>query len=163
MFRNQSLLELMAGELPTIGYQKKLCYRTSYNEVINLYRLINKTVFSNKLEMPEIEVVPRCRKYWGICFGGSDRLPGRRSYCKIRVMDKWFCRQWLITILAHEMCHQYQWDILGEQRIKKNKDRIMSHGPSFYIFKEKLAANNISLKRFHRSKKWFRTQNFFKS
>jgi hypothetical protein len=163
MFRNKNLSELMVEDLPTIGRQKKLCYRTDYNEVIALYKLINKSVFNNKLEMPIIEVVPRCRKYWGICYGSHERSPGRRSYCKIRVMDKWFCKQWLITVLAHEMCHQYQWDIVGDNRLKKGKDRLMSHGPSFYIFREKLAKNNISLKRHHRTRKWFKTQNFFKS
>jgi hypothetical protein len=163
MFKNQTLSEIMSEELPTLGKQKRLGYRTNHNEVIYIYKLLNKTIFNNKLEMPIIEVMPRCRKYWGICFGAHERLHGRRSYCKIRLMDKWYCKQWLITTLAHEMCHQYQWDIIGDKRLKEGKDRLMSHGPSFYLFKEKLAKNNISLKRYHRLRKWFKTQDFFKS
>ena len=162
MLRNQILSELMAGELPALSYQKKLCYRTNHDEVVAIYKILNKTIFNNKLEMPIIEVVPRCRKYWGMCFGTHERSPGRRSYCKIRLMDKWYCKQWLISTLAHEMCHQYQWDIIGDQRTKKGKDRLMSHGPTFYVFKEKLAKHGISIKRAHGKRRWFKHQDFFK-
>ena len=65
MLRKTNLTELMREELPPISYQKRLCYRTDRDEVIALYHLINKTIFNNKLVMPEIEVMPRCRKYWG--------------------------------------------------------------------------------------------------
>ncbi len=162
MFRKANLAELMREELPPIAYQKRLLYRTDRTEVEMLFKLINKAVFNNKLPMPEIEVVPRCRKYWGICFGGHDRIPGKKSLCKIRLMDKWFCRQWLITTLAHEMCHQYQWDIVGDKRIKEGKERLMSHGPSFYIYRDKLAKQGISLKRSHGMRRWFKHQRFDK-
>jgi len=162
MFRNTSLLELMQEELPALSQQKKLHYRTNHDEVVALWRLLNKKIFNSKLEMPIIEVVPRCRKYWGMCFGSYEPIKNRRSRCKIRVMDKWFCRQWLITTLAHEMCHQYQWDIVGEKRIREGKEPIMSHGPSFYVFKDRLAKHGIPLKRAQRMRKWFKTQNMFK-
>lgn len=162
MFRNANLLDLMGEELPNIAYQKRLSYRTDYHEVVALYRLINRQIFNNKLEMPVIEVVPRCRKYWGMCFGGIEKPSYRRSYCKIRLMDKWFCRQWLITTLAHEMCHQYQWDIEGEKRLKEGKDRLMSHGPTFFQFRDKLKKHGISLKNAHGQRRWFRHQNFWK-
>ena len=162
MFKNANLLELMREELPAIAYQKRLCYRTDHDEVVALYKLLNKKIFNNKLSMPTIEVVPRCRTYWGYCFGSNKRSKGKKSYCTIRVMDKWFCRQWLIIVLAHEMCHQYQWDIIGEERLKKGKEPIMSHGPSFYLFRDKLKKHGIPLKRWQRTRKWFKTQNVFK-
>jgi len=163
MFRNNDLRELMQEDLPSIAYQKRLCYRTDYNEVVALYRILNKKIFNNKLEMPIIEVAPRCRKYWGYCFGEIARPPNRRSYCKIKLMDKWWSRQWLIITLAHEMCHQYQWDIIGEKRERQGKEKIMSHGPSFYVFRDKLAKYGIPLKRHHSKRRWFKTQNFFNS
>jgi hypothetical protein len=162
MFRKPILSELMREELPPIAYQKRLLYRTDYEEVVKLYRILNKTIFNNKLIMPEIEVVPRCRKYWGICFGSIEMPTSRKSYCKIRLMDKWYCRQWLIAILAHEMCHQYQWDVEGVKRLAKGKEPIMSHGPSFFIFREKLKRHGIPLKSAHRKKLWFKHQNLFK-
>lgn len=162
MFNKPTLSELMREELPSIAYQKRLCYRTNRDEVIKLYRMINKVIFNNKLEMPIIEVMPRCRTYWGICFGSYEKINGEKSLCKIRLMDKWYCKQWLITTLAHEMCHQYQWDIIGEKRLKDGKERLMSHGPTFYVFRDKLAKHDISLKRSHGMKRWFRHQRFDK-
>ena len=82
--------------------------------------------------------------------------------CIIRVSDKWFCKQWLITTLAHEMVHQYQWDIQGRERIKNGKEPFISHGPTFFQFRDKLAENNISLKRAHGIKGWFKHQNLWK-
>ena len=152
----------MNQPLPAIGYQKKLQYHTNYRKVLSLYKIINKEIFNNKLPTPIIEVVPRCREYWGQCYGEVYRIRYRKSHCRIRVMDKWFCEQWLITTLAHEMCHQYQWDILGQDREAKGMDRLMSHGPSFYVFRDKLARYGIPLKRHHRQRKWFATQDMFK-
>jgi hypothetical protein len=162
MFRKPVLLDMMREELPSIGYQKRLSYRTDYNEVVSLYRLINKTIFNNKLIMPTIEVMPRCRTYWGMCFGSVEMPTNRKSYCKIRLMDKWYCKQWLISTLAHEMCHQYQWDVQGLQRLHQGKEPIMSHGPSFFVYRDKLAKHGISLKRSHSRRKWFKRQDFFK-
>jgi hypothetical protein len=153
----------MSENLPNISYQKKMGYRTNNTEVENLYKLINQTIFESKLIMPEIEVRGRCRQYWGVCFGEIEKPNESHTYCRIRVMDKWFCKQWLITTLAHEMCHQYQWDIIGEERKNQGKDPLMSHGPTFFIYRPKLAEHGISLKKYHGMRRWFRTQDLFKS
>lgn len=163
MAKRSYLSELMDEPLPTVGKQRRLTYRTNEREVKELYEILNYYIFNNKLKMPEIEVMPRCRKYWGICFGSYTMPNSRRSFCKIRVMDKWFCQQWLITTLAHEMCHQYQWDVEGVKRIAQGREPIMSHGPSFYIFREKLAKHGISLKSAHSQRRWFKHQNLFKA
>jgi len=162
MYRKTSIIDLMCEELPPITYQKRLCYRTDRDEVIVLYKMLNRLIFNNKLLMPEIEVMPRCRKYWGMCYGSYDEPTLYKSSCKIRLMDKWYCKQWLITTLAHEMCHQYQWDVQGIERRKIGKEPIMSHGPSFFVFRDKLKAHGISLKSAHGRKRWFKHQNLFK-
>jgi hypothetical protein len=163
MFKKANISELMREELPPIAYQKRLYYRTDYDEVISLYKMLNKTIFNNKLIMPEIEVMPRCRKYWGMCYGSLEMPSKTKSYCKIRLMDKWYCKQWLITVLAHEMCHQYQWDIQGMERLNRGKEPLMSHGPSFFVFRDKLKKHGISLKSAHSKRKWFKHQNLFKA
>jgi hypothetical protein len=163
MFKKANISELMREELPPIAYQKRLYYRTDYDEVISLYKMLNKTIFNNKLIMPEIEVMPRCRKYWGMCYGSLEMPSKTKSYCKIRLMDKWYCKQWLITVLAHEMCHQYQWDVQGVERLNRGKEPIMSHGPSFFVFRDKLKKHGISLKSAHSKRKWFKHQNLFKA
>jgi hypothetical protein len=162
MFRKTSIIELMREELPPISYQKRLCYRTDRDEVIVLYKMLNRLIFNNKLLMPEIEVMPRCRKYWGMCYGSYEKTTPYKSSCKILLMDKWYCKQWLITTLAHEMCHQYQWDVQGIERRKNGKEPIMSHGPSFFVFRDKLKKHGISLKSAHGRKRWFKHQNLFK-
>jgi hypothetical protein len=125
--------------------------------------MLNWYIFDNALSMPTLEVVPRCRKYWGMCYGSYDAPIRNRSSCKIRLMDKWYCKQWLVAVLAHEMCHQYQWDIQGLERRKVGKDPIMSHGPSFFVFRDRLKKHGISLKGAHSRRKWFLYQNLFKA
>lgn len=137
---------LMQSDLPSVSAQKRLLYRTNQDQVENLYRLLNINIFQNSLIMPEFKVIARCRKYWGYCIANEDPKPNK-SVCVIKLSDKWFCKQWLIIILAHEMCHQYQWDIEGLERLNMGKKPIMSHGPSFFKFKHNLAKYNIPLGR----------------
>lgn len=142
----------MTTPLPPISFQKRKGYRPSLREVRQIYKLINKYVFNNQLTMPPIEV-GTCRKYWGMCMG----LPyttRKGTYCTIKLMDKWFCIQWLVTTLAHEMVHQYEWDIL---------DKNMTHRQSFFIWKERLDKFNINLKTYHKQKKWFKYQDLNKT
>lgn len=161
MLRGNKLKDYMSEELPSLTYQKRLMYRTDIAEVQQIYRLLNSTIFDNQLAMPQIQVFPRLR-YWGICFGHYERPRYSRSHCIIRLIDKWYCKQWLITIVAHEMCHQYQWDVLGAERKMLGKDPIMSHGPSFYLYRDELKKHGIALKESFSRAKWFRYQNLFK-
>jgi hypothetical protein len=85
-----------------------------------------------------------------------------KSNCEIAISDKWFCRQWFIDTLAHEMAHQYQWDIDGPKRVAEGKEPIMSHGPSFFKHKVKLDKYGLNLKTTHRVKKWFKHQTLSK-
>lgn len=164
MSKSSQLYQLMCEDLPNLSYQKRLRYRTSHREVLAFYKIINEEIFNNKLPVPKIQIQARCRKYWGFCIA-NDFHPGldsSKSDCIIRLSDKWFCKQWLITTLAHEMCHQYQWDVESRKRARQGLEPIMSHGPTFFIFKEKLAKHGVSLKRAHGMKRWFRHQNFNK-
>ena len=162
MSRNSELYHLMCHDLPNITYQKRLSYRTSVREVMYLYRLINREVFNDKLPKPKIEVLSNCRKYWGYCIATTYEPKVNKSACLIKLSDKWYCKQWLIITLAHEMCHQYQYDIDGLKRLKEGKEPIITHGPSFFKFKKKLAKYNIPLNRSMSIKKWFLTQNHWK-
>jgi hypothetical protein len=79
------------------------------------------------------------------------------------MMDKFFCPQWFVTTLAHEMVHQYQWDIIGPEREHDGKEWLMSHGPSFFQFREEMEWHEISLKTAHSQRRWFKHQNLFKA
>lgn len=161
--RDQRLKKYMSTELPPISAQKKQVYRTDLKEVKHLFRVINKTIFNNELPMPEFVIFRRGKDHWGMCEAKTfyPRTDGK-SNVRIHLSNKWFCKQWLIDVLAHEMCHQHQWDVYSRKRVERGLKPIMSHGPSFYMFRDKLAAHGISLKRYHRMKKWFKYQNFFK-
>lgn len=150
---------MMNEGLPDVTSQKKLSYRPTIREVRKMYRQLNEEIFNNKLPMPWIEISARCRGYWGLCQGGYGNS---KSNVTIRLMNKFYCKQWFIMVLAHEMCHQYQWDVISEKRVKQGKEPIMSHGPTFFTYKKKLLKHGIPLKRAISSKVWFNKQNLLK-
>jgi hypothetical protein len=152
------LLQLMSEPLPNISLQKKLAYRTNKREVQELYNLINQEIFDNQLPPAKLQVKNYCRGYWGLCLADGFSIRKKRSQCTIRISDRWYCKQWLITILAHEMAHQYQWDVYSRERYKQGLMPILSHGPSFFAFKDRLREHGITLKRVHRLTSWFKHQ-----
>jgi hypothetical protein len=161
MIEAMSLQEIMVIPLPKLSLQRKLAYRATQSEVEHVYNLLNHEVFDGILTKPNIKLSPRCRKYWGMCYGEeTPYITG--SYCEIKLMDKWYCVQWMVTTLAHEMCHQYQWEIYSAARASKGKPRVMSHGPSFYHKQLPLKEHGISLRTTHSMKKWFKHQDLFK-
>lgn len=162
MANSLSLKDMMSEELPTITAQKKLAYKPTIREVRKLYKLLNATVFYNKLTIPKILLKTHCRNAWGICEGEDGPFKKKSSRCTIILSDKWYCKQWLITTLAHEMVHQYQWDIYSQIRVKRGQESLMSHGPSFYIFRNRLKKVGIPLKEHASSSKWFKTQDIMK-
>lgn len=157
-----TLKEMMCSELPSMTSQRKRTYKPSHREVVALYRILNIEVFDGKLKMPKIHLKTRLREAWGICEGKDLSFSNTKSRCVIYLTNKWYCKQWLITTLAHEMVHQYQWDIYSQIRDKRGKESLMSHGPSFYIFRKRLKKHGIPLKEHASSIKWFKTQNMFK-
>jgi len=152
------LMILMSAPLPSIGFQKRLSYRTNKKEVKELYSIINEEIFNNELPPTKLEVRSHCRGYWGVCIADGFSNKKKRSQCIIRVSDRWYCRQWLINTLAHEMVHQYQWDIYSKERFHQGKDPIMSHGPSFYVFRDQLKEHGIVLKKSIGITRWFKFQ-----
>jgi hypothetical protein len=80
-------------------------------------------------------------------------------------MDKWFCQQWFIQTLAHEMVHQWQWDIYRWEKLDRGEETFTgsgAHGPSFFTWRERFDYYGLNLKRYHRMKKWFLYQDFNK-
>lgn len=162
MLMNLTLIEMMQIPLPSIPKQKRLLYRPTRQEVEYVYGELNTHVFNSLLTRPKLIIASRCRNYWGMCYGeDTEQVAG--TFCKIKLMDKWYCPQWMVTVLAHEMCHQYQWDVFSYERAQNGKRRLMSHGPSFYKFQPQLKQHNIALKTTSSMKRWFKHQNLFKT
>lgn len=169
MARSNIITQYMNAALPGLSEQKRLPYRPMAWEVDSVYRALNRCVFDNQLTRPEI-ILGQCPKYWGMCMWTTQRQ--RKSswgklgtWCTMRISDKWFSPQWFITTLAHEMVHQYQWDIDRFERYEQGFDRDIEgpHGPSFFAWREDLHHWGVPLKTAHRMKKWFKYQDLWRT
>lgn len=150
----------MLSPLPSKTEQRRQTFRPSLREVHRIYGELNQELFGGKLTRPEI-MLGRTRGYWGLCLAYDDRQR-RGTHCRIRLSDKWMSPQWLVTILAHEMVHQYQWDIESQRRVALGKKRLVSHGPTFHKWRSKFEKRGLALRVSYSRKKWFRSQDLLK-
>ena len=160
MARPNPIRAIMEAPLPSITYQKRKGFRVGPAEVKYAYKIVNRYVFDNQLRMPEI-VTGITRDYWGMCMGSFVAYP-TGSYCRIKLSDKWFCPQWFMNVIAHEMAHQYQWDIDRYNRADNGLEPIMSHGPSFFMWRDRFSQYGLTLKTANGQKRWFDHQDFTK-
>ena len=137
MARPNPIRSIMEQPLPSITYQRRKLFRPTYADINYAYNIINRHVFNNCLRRPDL-TQRTIKKAWGLC-SWLDYEQSTGSWCTIELMDKWFCPQWFMNTLAHEMVHQYQWDVNSRKRMREGKEPIISHGPSFFEFREKLA------------------------
>ncbi len=164
MARPNPIREIMAQPLPGITYQRRKSFRPTDGYVYYTYSLLNRYIFDNKLIRPKI-TQGRLIKCWGICeWFDEQQRPG--TYCAITVSDKWFCEQWFVNTLAHEMVHQYQWDIYRWEHIdcfgKDIYQNSGGHGPSFYQWRDRFADYGLKLKVSFGQRRWFKHQDFLK-
>jgi hypothetical protein len=120
-------------------------YKTKPKQVNYTYDLINKYIFDGALTKPEI-IIKRPRGYWGMCEGLFDDDDELFFTNAIFLSDNFPYKAMMISALAHEMVHQWQWDILSNQRYQKGKLPIMSHGPSFLKWRKPLSEYFIPLR-----------------
>jgi len=156
----QKVKKMMQHPLPSITEQKRKTFRPTPQQTIKAYNLLNEAIFDGKLSRPPIEI-KRLRLTWGICHG--DYLDNLMPVCKkIVLSDKFYTKQWFLTTLAHEMSHQWQWEIQGVKRFNQGLEPNMNHRASFFVHKKRMATMDIPLKSWHRMRKWFKYQDLFK-
>lgn len=157
------LKTVLSEELPSINLQKRKVYRPDLEEIITIYKLLNAELFNNKLIIPKIVLLNSPKRYVGECCA-IDLYPKytKKSNCTIKLAKNWYCKQFFIFVLAHEMVHQYQWDIESKTRMRHRLKPIISHGPSFFKHKRKFAKYNLPLKRTYCIENWFKYQNLLK-
>ena len=161
MARPNPVRSIMEGALPSLTYQRRKLFRPKPKDVIYAYNILNRHIFDSQLKRPEIKLQTNLPKIWGCCHWLSQKQPSG-SYCFIRLSDKWFCSQWFLNTLAHEMVHQYQWDIYRWEHLDLY-DRPMfensgAHGPSFHAWRERFEYFGLNLKLSHSQRKWFKYQ-----
>lgn len=162
MARPNPIRAIMEQPLPSITYQRRKLFRPSYADIKYAYNIINKYVFDDQLIRPKI-TQRVLRKTWGFC--AWENIQQRSgSWTNIHLMDKWYCPQWFMNTLAHEMVHQYQWDIYRWEHLEEHGREMRTdsggHGPSFYMWNDRFEYYGLNLKRHHRMKKWFKYQDF---
>ena len=162
MARPNPIRAIMAQPLPSITYQRRKKFRPNAADVTYAYNIINRYVFDGVLVRPHIQK-GTLRKAWGVCHWMQEEQ-STGSWCNIRLMDKWFCPQWFMNTLAHEMVHQYQWDHYRWEHLdyygKPMFEGSGGHGPSFYMWRDRFEQYNLTLKISFGQKRWFKHQDF---
>jgi hypothetical protein len=158
----RQLNKLMSAKILPKTKQRKLPYKLTMYKLRKMYKILNEELFNNCLPIPILRIKKSYRGAFGHCFGEDWELSRNGSCCEIVLTDRWFSQQWAVIALAHEMVHQYQWDITSKSRVKKGLTPIMSHGPSFVKFRKTFAKKGLPLNRHYSVSKWYQTQNFFK-
>lgn len=158
MARPNPVRAIMATPLPSITYQKRRGFRVGPEDVKYAYKILNRYIFDNQLRCPNIDI-GITRTYWGMCVGHS-REQDSGSWCNLRISDKYFCVQWFMNTLAHEMAHQYQWDVITPARLEQGMEPVMSHGPTFFLWRERMLHYGVYLKTAHGQRRWFQHQDF---
>lgn len=119
-------------------------WRLGVDEAVESWHLLNKAIFDDGLDQPEI-TVKQLRKQWGACSGWVDSSNTLVSV--ISLHSHWPTRAMFIEALAHEMVHQFQWDVLSDDRRTQGLAPIMSHGPTFFAWRKPLAQHGIKLSK----------------
>lgn len=162
MARPNPITAIMEAPLPSIMYQRRKLFRPSAADLLYAYKKINRYVFDNQLRRPVLEL-GQTQRCWAYCsWENEHQFNG--SFCRIRLNSNWFCPQWFVQTLAHEMVHQYQWDIYRWQHIDQfGRDldpRGGAHGPSFFAWREQFEYYGLTLKTSFGQKRWFKHQDF---
>lgn len=161
MARPNPIRAIMEAPLPSLTYQRRLSFRPSYADINYAYNICNRYLFDNRLRKPIITQGQR-RQTWGYCSWEED-YDDTGSYTTISLMDKWFCPAWFIQTLAHEMVHQYQWDIHRfEYHDGKMDKKSGAHGPDFFMFRERFDYYGLRLKQWYGQKRWLKYQDWRK-
>ncbi len=162
MARPNPIRAIMAQPLPSITYQRRKSFRPSDADIVYAYNAINRYVFDGILQMPQL-TQGRLTKCWGLCFW-EEAKQNSGSWVRIKISDKWFCPQWFMNTLAHEMIHQYQWDVYRWDHITEHGRDIYqksgAHGPSFYAWRDRFEHYDLHLKVSFGQKRWFKHQDF---
>lgn len=164
MARPNPIRSIMDSELPSLTYQRRKQFRPGPADITYAYNIINRHVFDGQLRIPVI-TTGRINHAWGMCsWENTKQSPG--TYCKIWLADKWFCPHWFMNTLAHEMVHQWQWDVYRWDHLDYHGKEMFTdsggHGPSFFMWRDRFEYYGLNLKTYFRQKKWFKFQDFNK-
>lgn len=101
------------------------------------FRYLNRKIFGNKCGPFHSINIRSMKDCWGIAEAEWDDVTNKPKTITL-VMSNWFpTKSLFVTILAHEMIHNYQWKHDGE----------IGHGKTFYVWRDRLADFGLILRR----------------
>ena len=112
-------------------------FRPTIQDCREVFNQINRQVFYGELKMPNFRLV-YSKAFWGECTGNLED----NTKCLIKMNKSFLSRRLFINTLAHEMVHQWEW--LHYEN--------MTHGKTFFIWRDMLSTFNITLSRHYRIK-----------
>ncbi len=120
------------------GYRQPYIATRESAEMI--WEALNRSVFRGQLVRPEKFIVRDYDEakwpYWGECEGLQRGHRYGPYYTKaIRLQQRWPNFKKFISVMAHEMVHQWEWEKLG----------TMTHGKSFFAWEDRLRDYGICL------------------
>lgn len=141
----------MQQNLPNDAILKAELFKPTDRQLVRYFNLLNAAIFDKKLQRPVLKI-SKMRSMWGYCSVLNDDPLHPRT--KIVVNANYPCKQFFIATLAHEMVHQYQWEVLAQRharlalrkrRARRGRIPSMSHGPSFVQWRYKFKKCGIPL------------------
>lgn len=112
-------------------------YEPTIKDVRKWFDILNAVIFDGRVpKFSKIRIKNVSGQIAAAC-PMHDHSNQESRFCNLEIHSKFRSFQFFITILAHEMVHSYQW--LVERRSQ------MSHGPSFFSWRARLAEHHIPL------------------
>jgi len=114
-------------------------YKTTYKDIKKYFKIINESVFDNKLSpfnRIEIKQIRDRKKY---CYGYVEVLEWKRKGTRVyrlQMQPQYKTKRDFVDTLGHEMVHLYQMANLGDTG---------NHNKLFYSFEPKLEAIGLRL------------------
>jgi hypothetical protein len=121
----------LATVLNKVDYKKS--YKPTKKNTVMMFNILNHSIFSGKLEMPNI----RIRKLRG-ALGEYCYDTENPDFSEISLTTRYHNMQHFINVLAHEMVHQYQVTVQNDNG---------NHNRKFYRWKNKFAKMGLELGR----------------
>lgn len=113
-------------------------FSPSIKDVRKWAGVLNELVFDGKIPKFRDIIIKQKRGQFASVTDRVNKKDPEKYECILTISETFLNFEVFIAILAHEMIHCYQSVV---QRIK------MNHGPSFFVWKEKLAEHSIILSR----------------
>ena len=120
-------------------------YKPTTDECQKVHNLLNKNVFDGMLKKTRFNI-RNMGDVWAMCDGRFDIKSEKFFTEQILLHNKFPHKAMFVTAVAHEMVHQWQWEVYSAERHEQGKGFIMSHGPSFRKWKKALGKYLIPLR-----------------